>query len=118
MKNPKDVYLKMSESEKEVANYLKELNIWWNYEHPIFVYDDRDRPRVWTPDFYLPELGMYIEVCGSEKFDYKFREEICKNNKIPIFFVHKYKDKNSWKYYLKRRLIEISEKRQKIIDKM
>ena len=52
-------------SEKEVAKHLDKLGINWVYENPVFVYDDEGRPRVWTPDFYLPELGIYIEVCGN-----------------------------------------------------
>lgn len=59
-------YADMEESEKIVAHFLRELNIWWIYESPVFVYDEKERPRVWTPDFYLPKLGMYVEVCGSE----------------------------------------------------
>ena len=41
-----------------------------------FVFDDKNRPRFWLPDFYIPILGVYIEVCGSERFDYEFRENI------------------------------------------
>ena len=58
------IFDKMSEPEKEVGKFLEELGIWWKYEYPIFVYDDNDRPRIWTPDFFLPLLGMYLEVCG------------------------------------------------------
>jgi len=40
------VYADMSESEKEVALYLQELGLYWKYESPIFVYDEKGRPRV------------------------------------------------------------------------
>jgi len=35
------------------------------YEHPVFVWDENQRPRVWNPDFNLIPFGVYIEVCGS-----------------------------------------------------
>ena len=30
-------------------------------------------PKSWVSDFYLKHFGVYIEVCGSEKFDYEYR---------------------------------------------
>ena len=103
----------MTKAEKEVANYLQEINIYWLFEHPVFVSDEKERPRVWAPDFYLPELGIYIEVCGSENFDYDYRAEIYKKNRIPIIFIHHFKEKNNWKEYLRKRIAEINEFRAK-----
>ena len=99
----------MKRSEREVAEYLKELGLHWIFESPVFVYDEKDRPRVWTPDFYIPSLGMYMEVCGSEKFDYEYRERIYKKNGYPVIFIHFYKEKEKWKTYLMRRIKEIEE---------
>ena len=112
------VYADMEESEKQVAEYLKDLNLWWWYEYPVFVYDEKKRPRVWTPDFYIPKLGMFIEVCGSEKFDYKYREKIYKKNGYHVIFVHFYKKKIKWKNYLVKRIKEIEEKRHDEVIKM
>jgi len=50
------VYGGMTTCESEVAEYLKKLKLYWKFEFPIFVYDEKNRPRVWTPDFYLPKL--------------------------------------------------------------
>ncbi|MCK4364609.1 MAG: hypothetical protein KAW45_01015 [Thermoplasmatales archaeon] len=47
------IYDQMTRSEKEVANLLKDLDIRWSYEKPVFVWDENKRPRVWAPDFYL-----------------------------------------------------------------
>jgi hypothetical protein len=60
---------RMTNDEREVANVLKDFGIQWSYEQPVFVWDENKRPRVWAPDFYLVSFGIYIEVCGSEKFD-------------------------------------------------
>lgn len=112
------IYKKMTKSEKEVAELLKNLGIQWSYERPIFMWDENNRPRVWTPDFYLPELGIYIEVCGSQNFDYKFRNEVYQHNSIPIVFIHWYKEKEKWKKYLRKRIQEIEKERRQKVDYM
>jgi hypothetical protein len=112
------VYEGMTDAEKKVACYLKELNLWWIYEFPVFVYDDKKRPRVWTPDFYIPKLGMYIEVCGKQRQDYEFRENIYKENGYHVIFLHLYKEQNMWKKYLVKRIMEIEDLRHSEIEKM
>lgn len=113
------VYDRMHESEKLVASYLRELNIWWIYESPVFVYDEKGRPRVWTPDFYLPKLGIYIEVCGGRNDkSYGYREEIYRKNGIYVIFVHLYKEEEIWKNFLVKRISEIGEVRRSGVGKM
>ena len=112
------IYADMEDSEKQVAELLKMLDLWWWYEFPVFIYDEKKRPRVWTPDFYIPKLGMYIEVCGSANFDYKYREKMYKKNGYHVIFVHLYKEKKKWKNYLVKRIMEIEEKRHKEVMKM
>jgi len=90
----------MTKAEKEVAYLLKNLGIKWIYEKPIYVLDDHNRPRVWTPDFYLVQFGIYIEVCGSEKFDYNYRKRIFDTNGYKVIFLHLYKEQNKWKHHL------------------
>lgn len=90
----------MTRSEKEVANLLKDLDIRWSYEKPVFVWDENKRPRVWAPDFYLIPFGIYVEVCGSANFDYDYRKKIFDNNGYRIIFLHLYKDTNKWKNHL------------------
>jgi hypothetical protein len=107
------VYFGMKESENQVADFLKELNLWWRYEFPVFVFDEKERPRVWAPDFFIPKLGIYIEVCGSKNFDYKYREKIYKKNRINVIFVHFYKNRTKWKNFLVKRIKEIEEKRHR-----
>jgi hypothetical protein len=112
------VYADMEESERQVADYLRELDLWWVYEFPVFVYDEKKRPRVWTPDFYIPKLGMYIEVCGKEREDYEYRDRIYKKNGYHVIFVHLYKERKKWKNFLIKRIMEIEEKRHDEVMKM
>ena len=62
----------MTTEEREVADVLKEMGVKWRYEHPVFVWDDHNRPRMWAPDFYLIPFGIYLEVYGSRDFDYDY----------------------------------------------
>jgi len=94
------IYDRMTNAEKEVANVLKEFGIQWSYEQPVFVWDENKRPRVWAPDFYLTHFGVYIEVCGSEKFDYDYRRRIFDKNGHRVIFLHLYKDVSKWKNHL------------------
>ena len=112
------VYSDMGRSEREVAEYLKKLGLYWIFESPVFVYDEKERPRVWTPDFYIPRLGMYVEVCGSEKFDYEYRDKMYKKNGFFVIFIHFYKEKEKWKTFLIRRIMEIEERRHSEVMKM
>jgi len=112
------VYADMTDSELQVANYLRELDLWWVYESPVFVYDEKNRPRVWTPDFYIPKLGMHIEVCGSKDFDYDYRKKIYRENGYHVIFVHTYKEKEKWKNHLVNKIKQIEEFRHSEVMKM
>lgn len=96
----KSVYDQMTKSEKEVATLLRELGIKWSFEHPVFVWDENKRPRVWAPDFYLIPFGVYIEVCGSESFNYEYRRRIFNNNGYRVIFLHLYKETSRWQNHL------------------
>lgn len=112
------IYAGMTEIEKHVAKYLRAINLWWVYEFPVFVYDEKKRTRVWTPDFYIPKLGMHIEVCGSKDFDYEYRDKIYKENGYHVIFLHLYKEHKKWKSYLVKRIMEIEDFRHSEVMKM
>jgi hypothetical protein len=107
------VYEEMTASEKQVADYLKELQLWWHYESPVFLKDEKERPRVWTPDFYIPKLGMYVEVCGTESLreQYQYREKMYRKNDYNVIFLHLYKEREKWKSYLLKRIVELEKSR-------
>ena len=94
------IYDQMTKPEYEVAKLLKKLGIKWTYEQSVFVWDENKRPRVWAPDFYLKNFGIYIEVCGSEKFDYEYRRKIFDRNGHRVIFLHLYKESSKWKNHL------------------
>jgi hypothetical protein len=106
----------MTDAEKQVCNYLRELDLWWNFESHVFVYDEKERPRVWTPDFYIPKLSMYIEVCGTDEFDYEYRKKIYYKNGYRVAFIHVYKE--TWKNFLVKMIMDNEKQRHAEIVKM
>jgi len=53
------------ESEREIAALLDFYHVAWEYEPRSFPleWDEGGRPtRFFTPDFYLPEYDLYLEV--------------------------------------------------------
>jgi len=106
------IYDKMTDTENEVAHYFKERNIRWVFHFPVFVKDEDDIPRLYAPDFYIPELGLFVEVCGSEKFNYSHRKTVYEKNGIPVVFLHYYKHPKEWKSYLAKRIAEIERQRE------
>lgn len=90
------VYDDMSKAELIVCDFLKEMRVFWVYEQPVFLSDDMGRPRIFAPDFFLPEFGIYLEVMGNpNKPDYERRQNIYEKNNIPIIFIAPFHDK-SW----------------------
>jgi hypothetical protein len=112
------IYDQMTKPEKEVAHFLKKIGIKWSYEHPIFVWDENKRPRVWAPDFYLIVFGIYVEVCGSENFDYEYRRKIFDKNGYNVIFLHLYKESNRWKKHFIENIKKILNYRNKKLFSM
>ena len=90
------VYDKMTNAEREVFYYFKKVVFYWSYELQIFVWYQNKRPRVWAPDFYLAQFGIYVEVCGSKQFDYTYRRKIFGGNGYKVIFLHLFKDQKRW----------------------
>jgi hypothetical protein len=99
-----EVTTRMSYPERKVAEYLKQKRIDWTYEQPVFIWDDEGRPRVWAPDFYLHQFGIYVKVCGSKDFDYEYRKRIFTNNGHLVIFIHIYKGTDKWEQHFRKYL--------------
>ena len=95
---------RMTCPKRKVAEYLRKMNIEWVYEQPAFVWDDDGRPRVWAPDFYLTQFGIYLEVCGSKDFNYEYRKHVFSKNGYCVIFLHVFKGTSLWEDHFKRYL--------------
>jgi hypothetical protein len=54
-----------NEAELECAKILDYYSVPWDYEPRTFVLEEDDEGRVveaFTPDFYLPEQDLYLEI--------------------------------------------------------
>ena len=111
-------YARMTKPEREVANYLKEVGLRWEFEFPVFVFDEHGRPRLFIPDFYIETLGVFIEVCGSDKFDYNRRKNVYEKNGVSVVFLHYYKNPAKWKSFLANRVAEIAQQRKTEASKL
>jgi len=106
---------KMTPAERDVAGYLDELGISYEFEYPVFVKDERGRPRLWTPDFYLIDIKIYIEVYESESFDLEYNKKIYAENKIDIIFLPLFKKDLMWKeHFLELLKIIVNSSRKKL----
>ena len=101
--------VKMTKEEKKVADFLTKKKFKWKFQSSIYVIDIGGKLIPFSPDFYLIDLGIYIEVCGSKRNEHHNRiMEVYKKNNVPIIHVETYKDE--WKNYLLKRIKEIQEK--------
>ena len=110
------VYEKMTLGEKQTADFLTSLSIFWRFHHPVTIYDEENLPRIYYPDFFLPQFGVYIEVCGSNrKEEYDRRKKIYFANNIKVIFVETFKDSVKWKTFLLNALYSIQVERMAIL---
>ena len=53
-----------SEGERRIADFLESNSIKYHYEPPLLINSASGKPRIWYPDYYLPEFSAYIEYYG------------------------------------------------------
>ena len=91
----------VNESERECAELLDFYGIAWEYEPVTFVLETDDEGRVaeaFRPDFYLPELNLFLEVTTMRQ------ELVTKKNRKVRKLRQRYPDVNVRLFY--RRDIE------------
>jgi len=109
---------KMSNAEKLVRDYLTEFGIYWLYEHPVTIKDEKGLQRTYYPDFYLPTFGLYVEVCGADREEYKRRQDIYFKNNIPVIFVHTFKDEKDWKKHLIKNIVDKTLEKSELLQNL
>ena len=80
-----------SAGEKQIARMLNHYQVRFFYEHPVAVLD-REKVRVWYPDFWLPDYGVAIEyagVKGNEDYDagIDHKKEVYRASGVSCLFV-------------------------------
>ena len=69
-----------SKGEREIASFLEEQQIAYQYEYPLAIVD-RGKTRVWYPDFKLPEYDMIMEYFGMNG-DSSYNEQMAHKMKV------------------------------------
>ena len=69
-----------SKGEREIAGFLEDQQIAYQYEYPLAV-NDREKTRIWYPDFRLPEYGMILEYFGMNG-DSSYNEQMAHKMKV------------------------------------
>ena len=104
-----------SEGELKIARFLEENSIKYHYEPGVLVYYPRDKPRIWYPDFYLPEFTTYIEyfgLSGKQQYDQgmKAKESIYSKMGLSVIPIFPWTFTENWEGYI------MNELKQKTVD--
>jgi len=94
-----------SKGERKIANFLDENLIKYQYERSVLVNADYLKPRIWYPDFYLPEFKNYIEyygMVGNQNYDQgtKKKQAVYAKAGMDVISVYPWMFKENWRGYI------------------
>jgi hypothetical protein len=89
-----------SKAEIQIARLLDRERFAFRYEHPLAVID-RDKTKIWYPDFSLSDYGMIIEYFGmNDDSGYRKRAErkmqVYRENGIEGVFLSEESFRGDW----------------------
>jgi len=107
-----------SEGERRISYFLDINSIKYHYEPGILVNSVERKPRIWYPDFFLPELKIYIEyygLAGNQNYNkgIKTKEFVYSKMGIDVIPVYPWMLAKNWKGYIMRELERTSKRRYK-----
>ena len=107
-----------SEGERRIAYFLNDNRIKYHYEPGVLVNTDYGKPRIWYPDFYLPEMGTYIEyygLAGRNNYDrgIKRKEAAYAQMGLAVIPVYPWTFTGNWQAYIMEGLEQIASSRYK-----
>ena len=106
-----------SEGERRIAYFLKNNSIKYQYEPALLINSD-NKPRIWYPDFYLPEFAAYIEyfgLVGNQNYDdgIKRKETLYSKERLAVIPVYPWTFNENWEGYIMNELERITTHRYK-----
>ena len=107
-----------SEGERRIARFLEENSIKYQYETGVLVNSPKDRPRIWYPDFHLPEFAAYIEyygLAGRKNYDrgIKRKESAYSQMGLDVIPVYPWTFTENWQGYIMKELEQTTIRRYK-----
>lgn len=105
-----------SKTEQKIARFLDDCDIQYRYEQGVLVLDG-GKPKIWHPDFYLPEFAAYIEyygLAGDKDYDKGIERKTRVYSSMGIDVIPIFPDMicDHWRQYLIGQLAAITQKRQ------
>jgi len=98
-----------SRGERTIAGFLKENDIKYKYESGVLIYQTENQPRLWYPDFQLPEFSTYIEyygMAGNPDYDrgIKVKETAYAHMGLSVIPVYPHMFSENWQGYIMKEL--------------
>ncbi len=111
-----------SAGEQRIADFLDRYGIRYIYEPPTAV-THHGKPRIWYPDFFLPEYGLYIEYygrTGDPDYDRGILEKTAayEASGLEVIPIYPHHLTSSWPDQLAREIREITQYRANALDAM
>jgi len=105
-----------SEGERRIADFLESNSIKYHYEPALLVTSGHEKLRIWYPDYYLPEFGVYIEyfgLVGRQSYDegVKAKETQYSKTGLAVIPVYPWTFAGNWQEYIMKELEQISLRR-------
>ena len=116
LRNPEHTNLR-SEGERRIAYFLEANSIKYQYEPALLINSDQ-KPRIWYPDFYLPEFTTYIEyfgLVGKQNYDdgIKRKETLYAKTGLEVIPVYPWTFSGDWEGHIMNELERITIHRYK-----
>ena len=111
-----------SDGERRIAYFLEDNSIRYQYESGVLINSD-NKPRIWYPDFHLPEFGTYLEYYGlAGKQDYdkgiKTKETVYSKMGLDVIPVYPWMFAEDWQGYIMKELKNVTVQRyRKLMNK-
>ena len=104
-----------SQGERRLAGLLDSYDIRYRYEQGVLV-EDKEKPKIWHPDFYLPEFSVYIEyfgLAGNQDYDLgiKRKKHIYSEMGLDVIPVYPWTFYDDWQGYVMGSLRGILDRR-------
>lgn len=102
-----------SEGERRIADFLERNSIKYHYEPALLINSAYEKPRIWYPDYYLPEFGAYIEyfgLVGHQNYDegIKIKETQYYEEGLAVIPVYPWTFTGNWQEYIMKELERIT----------
>ena len=98
-----------SEGERRIAYFLDSNSIKYKYEPGVLVDSVGQKPRIWYPDFYLPDFGAYIEyygMVGQRQYErgIKTKQAVYGKMGIDVIGLYPWMLAQNWQKYIMKEL--------------